>query len=194
MTGLPGETHEERWATVELLGRSGIGRFRTSIFFPFPGTESYRMALEGGYIDAERVATLTDFTSSSALDFGDAENLFIDKLATCMPWCVNSCLKHASPTPAAARYAPIVERVLAMDVGAWAAFKPSVRDVDRELSEAATAAEEVHYAIRYNAFMGVRSDFFLAEEQGIEWATAAAQPVPERLRQLALAAAANEVC
>ena len=42
--------------------------------------------------------------------------------------------------------------------------------------------------------MGVRSDYYLAEETGIEWATAAAKPVPERLRELALAAAAAEVC
>jgi hypothetical protein len=42
--------------------------------------------------------------------------------------------------------------------------------------------------------MGVRSDFYLAEESGVEWLTAAAKPVPERLRALALAAAAEEVC
>jgi len=33
------------------------------------------------------------------------------------------------------------------------------------------------YAIRYNAFMGVRSDYYLAEETDIEWHTAAAKPV-----------------
>jgi uncharacterized protein YqjF (DUF2071 family) len=68
-----------------------------------------------------------------------------------------------------------------------------VRLVDRELSTAAVAAGELHYAIRYNAFMGVRSDYYLAEEAGIEWATAAAKPVAE-LREAALAAAASEVC
>jgi hypothetical protein len=41
--------------------------------------------------------------------------------------------------------------------------------------------------------MGVRSDYYLAEEAGIEWATAAAKPVAE-LREAALAAAASEVC
>jgi hypothetical protein len=40
----------------------------------------------------------------------------------------------------------------------------------------------------------VRSDYYLAEEQGIEWSTAAALPVPERLRELSLSAAAAEVC
>ena len=51
---------------------------------------------------------------------------------------------------------------------------------------------ELHYAIRYNDFMGVRSDYFLAEECGLEWFTAAQKPVPDRLRALALAAAASE--
>jgi radical SAM superfamily enzyme YgiQ (UPF0313 family) len=194
MVGLPYETRAERLETVDLLARSRIGRFRTSLFFPFPGTESHRLAIEGGFVDAARVGTLTDFTSSSALDFGADENLFVDKLATCMPWFVNARLDAYGAAPASARYRPLVAHVLALDAAAWEAFKPRVRAVDAETSRAATAAEELHYSIRYNAFMGVRSDWFLAEEHGVEWATAAAKPVPDRLRELALAAAANEVC
>ena len=191
MVGLPGESHDERWATVDLLARSAIGRFRTSLFYPFPGTESYAYAVEGGYIDPARSASLTDFTESSCLDFGAAENLFIDKLATCMPWFVNARLDRYHDAPAAARYRPWVERVLAMDHSAWEAFREGVGDLDRELSAAAARAGELHYAIRFHRFMGVRSDYYLSEEQGIEWSTAAARPVPERLKQLALAAAAG---
>jgi radical SAM superfamily enzyme YgiQ (UPF0313 family) len=36
MIGLPTETRAERWETVDLLAQSGIGRFRTSFFYPFP--------------------------------------------------------------------------------------------------------------------------------------------------------------
>jgi radical SAM superfamily enzyme YgiQ (UPF0313 family) len=194
MVGLPYETHEERWETVDLLAKSGIGRFRTSLFFPFPGTESYALALKGGYIDADKEVKLTDFTESSCMDFGAEENLFIDKLATCMPWFVNSRLDHYRPAPASQRYRPLVERVLATDAAEWEAFKPLVRKLDAEHSAAAVAANELHYAIKYNAFMGVRSDYYLAEEAGIEWHTAAAKPVPERLAELALAAAASEMC
>jgi anaerobic magnesium-protoporphyrin IX monomethyl ester cyclase len=194
MTGLPGETREERWATVELLARSRIGRFRTSLFFPFPGTESHRLSIEGGYVDPAKAGSLTDFTTSSALDFGGEENLFVAKLAAAMPWFVNSRLDLAGEEATAARYRPLVEEVLALDAAEWERFQPRLRAVDAEYSRAAAAAAELHYAIRYNAFMGVRSDFYLAEEQGLEWATAAAKPVPERLRELALAAAANEVC
>jgi radical SAM superfamily enzyme YgiQ (UPF0313 family) len=194
MVGLPYETHAERWETVDLLAQSGIGRFRTSLFYPFPGTESYRLSVEGGFIKPEREITLTNFTDSSCLDFGAEENLFIDKLATCMPWFVNARMQRYRPAPASARYQPMVEQVLALDLAAWESFKPQVRRIDEELAAAATAAQELHYAIRYNAFMGVRSDYYLAEEAGIEWSTAAAKPVPDRLRDLALAAAASEVC
>ncbi|MFT5289465.1 MAG: anaerobic magnesium-protoporphyrin IX monomethyl ester cyclase, partial [Planctomycetota bacterium] len=90
MVGLPTETHAERWETVDLLARSRIGRFRTSHFFPFPGTESHALAIEKGYVTEAEVGTLTDFTSSSCLNFGEEENLFIEKLTTCMPWFVNA--------------------------------------------------------------------------------------------------------
>ena len=194
MVGLPYETRAERWETVDLLAQAGIGRFRTSLFYPFPGTESFRLALQGGFLRADQEVTLTNFTESSCLDFGAEENLFVDKLAACMPWFVNSRLDRFRHAPAAARYRPLVERVLALDAAQWQAFKPTLRELDARVSADAAAAGELHYAIRYNAFMGVRSDYYLAEEAGIEWSTAAALPVPERLRELALAAAASEVC
>jgi radical SAM superfamily enzyme YgiQ (UPF0313 family) len=194
MVGLPYETHAERWETVDLLAKSLIGRFRTSIFFPFPGTESHQLAIEGGFVDPARAGTLTDFTESSCLDFGESENLFVTKLATCMPWFVNVRAARHHDFPAAQRYAALVDEVLALDRAGWEAFEPKVRALDAELARAAAKAGELHYSIRFNAFMGVRSDFYLAEETGIEWLTAAAKPVPERLRALALAAAADEVC
>jgi hypothetical protein len=195
MVGLPGETRAERLESVELRARTAIGRFRTSYFYPFPGTESWRMAQAGGYLKPmdEAGTALTDFTDGSVLDFGPEENLFIAKLGTCMPWFVNARLDAYREAPAARRYRPLVDEVLALDEAGWAAFAPRVRALDRELSDACVAAGELHYSIRYNAFMGVRSDWFLAEESGIEWSTAAAKPVAE-LREAALAAAAAEVC
>ena len=195
MVGLPSETREERWATVDLLARSGIGRFRTSLFYPFPGTEGHEQAVAGGYLSEQSAkASLTDFTESSCLDFGEEENLFVEKIAMCMPWFVNARMARFREAPASARYGPLVDELLELDREAWEAFKPTIRTRDEALSSAARDAGELHYAIRYNAFMGVRSDYFLAEACGIEWATAAAKPVPDRLRELALAAAADEVC
>src|SRR6185295_8499431 len=150
----PYETHAERWETVDLLAQSGIGRFRTSLFFPFPGTESYRLSVEGGFIKPQREITLTNFTDSSCLDFGAEENLFIDKLATCMPWFVNSRIDRFRESAAAKRYQPIVREVLALDAAQWELYKPRVREIDAQLAAEATRAQELHYAIRYNAFMG----------------------------------------
>jgi len=174
MVGLPGETRAERLETVDLLARSGIGRFRTALFYPFPGTESHRYALEWGHLDPERAGSVTDFTETSCLDFGDEENLFVSKLAACMPWFVNARLDG----PAAVRWRPLVEHVESLDRAAWDAFLPRVAAIDGETSRAAREARELHYAIRYNASMGVRSDFAFGDESGIEWATAAAPPAP----------------
>ena len=196
MIGLPTETHAERWETVDILAQSRIGRFRTSWFFPFPGTDSYRMTIEGGYLKHDPAADFTTFTDGSALDFGADENLFIDKLGTVMPWFVNSRMERFHESPASKRYHALVADVLRMTRDEWEAFKPRVKDVDRELASACTQAGELHYAIRYNKFMGVRSDYYLAEESGIEWYTAAAKPAvaPGERREAALAAAAAEVC
>ena len=182
MVGLPSETRAERWETVDLLARSRIGRFRTSLFYPFPGTESHRFAVEGGWVRADRAGSLTDFTDTSCLDFGPEENLFVQQLAVCMPWFVNARLARFGAAPASERYGPWVQRILAMDAAEWEAFRPRVRELDAELSRAATAAGELHYAIRFQASLGVRSDWS-SEECGVEWATAAARPVPERLRR-----------
>lgn len=110
-----------------------------------------------------------------------------------MPWFVNERLDRFREAPASRRYRPLVEQVLALDAAAWTAFQPRIRAIDHEYSRAAAEHEELHYAIRYNAFMGVRSDYFLAEERGLEWHTASARPTHE-LRAAALAAAASEVC
>jgi len=197
MVGLPTETREERLETVDVLAQSAIGRFRTSFFFPFPGTDSYRMTIDGGYMQPGADASLTTFTDGSCLDFGPEENLFIDQLGTCMPWFVNSRMDRFRDAPAAARYQPLVEKLLAMSAEEWVAFKPQVRAIDGDMSAQCVAQGELHYAIRYNAFMGVRSDFFLAEEAGQEWYTAAAKPAQElqaMQEPRALAAAASEVC
>ncbi len=185
MIGLPTETRDERLETVDILAESRVGRFRCSYFFPFPGTDSWQMSIDAGQVDVEQLARQTTFTEESALDFGEEENLFIAKLGRCLPWFVNARMDDFAPAPVSARYRPLVERLLAMDAEQWRAFEPTVNAVDRELSAEAIAAGELHYAIRYNDFMGVRSDFFLAEEQGREWFTAAARPTEHEVERAA---------
>ena len=49
---------------MDLLARAKIGRFRVSLFYPFPGTLAFDLSVEGGYIDPAEVERLTDFTDS----------------------------------------------------------------------------------------------------------------------------------
>jgi radical SAM superfamily enzyme YgiQ (UPF0313 family) len=180
MVGLPSETREERWESVDILAETRIGRFRTSWFFPFPGTEGHSQAIEFGHIDAGRISSLTTFTDGSCLDFGEEENLFIDKLGRTMPWFVNARMKRFHDDAEVSElYEPLIQQVLAMSAEEWQDFRPTIREVDANLSAAASSAGYLHYAIKYNSFMGVRSDFFQAEEAGHEWVTAAAKPAAE---------------
>jgi len=170
---------------VDLLAQTRIGRFRTSFFFPFPGTEGWDMAVEGGYVDPDEIDSKRTFTDGSVLDFGEEQNLLIDKLGRALPWFVNARLEHFhSNSPVSERYAPIVERVRSMGAEEWREFLPTIPEVDAELSRAASAAGELHYALKYGSTMGVRSDWFLAEEAGREWYTAAAPARAEDLELL----------
>jgi radical SAM superfamily enzyme YgiQ (UPF0313 family) len=160
MLGLPGETGEELWETVRLLGRIRPGRFRWSIFYPFPGTDAYEKSVEGGYLDREKMSTLTNFTQESCLTFGEKQDLLIEKMAEVFPWFVNRC------TDLACRdlYKALVGEVLQMDRERWLTLKDRLRRVERELSDILVEQGEEHYAIRYESFMGVRSSYFTKEE------------------------------
>jgi radical SAM superfamily enzyme YgiQ (UPF0313 family) len=159
MIGLPGETREDVAATLDLMAEARPGRFRWSFFYPFPGTRAAELAAQSGAVDPERLARLENFTDASALDFGPEHNLFLEKVGRAMPWFVNARCDF----PAAAVYRRKVAELLELDAAAWRARAPQIPAEDRRLSEELAARGMRHYAIRYNPFMGVVSDYFLAE-------------------------------
>jgi len=156
MIGLPDETTEDVFATIDLLAAIRPGRFRWSIFFPYPGTVAYEMAEERDLIDFQKMRTLTNFTEESCLDFGEAHNLLIDKLARAFPWFVNARSNPSSSTV----YRGLVGEIEGMDRTGWEKVKGTIRSRDQEISSSLAKAGKEHYAIRYNNFMGVRSDWF----------------------------------
>ncbi len=156
MVGLPDERPEEIFATVDLLTTIRPGRFRWSVFFPYPGTVAHEMAKQKGLIDFQKMRTLTNFTEESCLDFGESHNLVIDKLARAFPWYVNAQSNHSSSTI----YRGLVREIDSMDRTAWEKVRGTIRSTDQEISGFLTKAGREHYAIRYNDFMGVRSDWF----------------------------------
>jgi len=156
MIGLPDETTEEVFATIDLLAAIRPGRFRWSIFFPYPGTVAYEMAKQKGLIDFQKMRTLTNFTEESCLNFGESQNLLIDKLAKAFPWFVNARSNPSSSTV----YRGLVGKIESMDRTGWEKVKDEIRSMDQEISGFLAKTGKEHYAIRYNNFMGVRSDWF----------------------------------
>ena len=160
MIGLPDESYDDVMATIKLVAKARPGRYRWSFFFPFPGTKAYELSLAGNYIDFQKMTDMENFTDASCLRFGREQDLFLKKVGQIMPWFVNA---HAD-LPAADYYRRKVDEILALDEKAWQARIPYLEQEDREISARFVQQGLSHYAIKYNRFMGVISDYFIAEE------------------------------
>ena len=160
MIGLPAETHSDVMATIRLMAQAKPGRYRWSFFFPFPGTKAYEFSEQGNYIDHEKMARMENFTDGSCLNFGPAHDLFLKKVGRIMPWFVNA----QSDLEVADFYRQKVDEILALDEKSWEKRKTSIEQEDREISEKFVRRGLSHYAIKYNRFMGVISDYFTVED------------------------------
>ena len=160
MIGLPDETYEDVMATIRLMGKAKPGRYRWSFFFPFPGTKAYELSVKLGYIDYEKMTQLANFTEASCLDFGEKHNLFLKKVARVMPWFVNAY----SDLPVADFYRKKVEHILALESQSWEEKADNIYEEDKEISRNFVKQGISHYAIKYNPFMGVISDYFTGED------------------------------
>jgi anaerobic magnesium-protoporphyrin IX monomethyl ester cyclase len=157
--GFPHEGREDVFDTIRLLGRARPGRFRWTYFFPFPGTRAHQISLEGGYINAEKMERLHNFTDESCLEFGAEHNFLLKKIGGIMPWFVNAY----SGLPTADFYRARTEEVLQMDETEWQHAAAGLREQDAEYSRRFCEQGLSHYAVKYNRFMGVISDYFLNE-------------------------------
>jgi radical SAM superfamily enzyme YgiQ (UPF0313 family) len=160
MIGLPGESYEDLLATIQLTATSKPGRFRWSFFYPFPGTKAHDITLQMGYLDQNPRPDLMNFTDGSCLNFGQDHNLFLEKVGTILPWFVNAY----SDLSVADFYRAKVEEITALDQEAWQEKKKTILQEDRTFSEYFVTQGLSHYAVKYNPFMGVISDFFTTEE------------------------------
>ncbi|MBI4577887.1 MAG: B12-binding domain-containing radical SAM protein [Planctomycetes bacterium] len=160
MFGLPTETEEDIWETIRLTARIKPGRYRWSIFFPFPGTVAYETAVETGFVDWEKYFHLDNYFDGSCMDFNPRMNLWIEKLQRTYHWYVNSLVED---WPAWKTYRKLADEVTALDEEGWEARKDSVLDEDRDLSERLIKQGIPHYSVRYSKVMAVRSDFVVWE-------------------------------
>jgi radical SAM superfamily enzyme YgiQ (UPF0313 family) len=160
MIGLPHETRADVMATIRLMAKAKPGRYRWSFFFPFPGTKAYELSEQGNYIDHEKMAQMENFTDGSCLNFGRDHNLFLKKVGRIMPWFVNAY----SDLSVADFYRKKVDGILALDEKSWEKRSVSIEEEDKEISAKFVNQGLSHYAIKYNRFMGVISDYFTAED------------------------------
>jgi len=158
--GFPHENREDVLDTIRLLAVSRPGRFRWTYFFPFPGTKAHQISLDGGFIDNEKQQKLQNFTDESCLDFGPEHNLFLEKIGRVMPWFVNAY----SDLPVADFYRRKVDEIMKMDEIQWNQISPDLHNQDKLISQDFSQKGLSHYAIKYNPFMGVISDYFLNEK------------------------------
>ena len=157
--GFPHEGRADVFDTIRLLGRARPGRFRWTYFFPFPGTRAHQISVEGGFVNRQKMERLQNFTDESCLEFGPEHNFLLQKVGRIMPWFVNA---H-SDLPTAEFYRGQVEEILRMDEARWQQEAGRLRDQDAEYSRRFCEQNLSHYAIKYNRFMGVLSDYFVNE-------------------------------
>lgn len=152
MIGLPHEAKEDLMETVKLLSRIKPGRFRWSLFFPYVGTRAYSIAEEQCAIDFDKMSRLDNFTDETCMDLGTDMNLLVEKAKECLCAFVNA---YAGLPP----YADIVSRIESMDAEAWANEKEALSKEIQRIEEETQKTGCDHYGVRYNRFMGVRSDW-----------------------------------
>ena len=155
MVGLPDEKKEDIMETVKLLAKIKPGRFRWSLFFPFIGTRAYDIAKASGAIDFEKMKSLDNFTDETCMHLGPKEDLLIDKLKTLFCLFVNGY----GDIDGGERYSMLLREVEDADKTSWlnnkARFVERLKTLDDEMADRG----KIHYTIKYNRFMGVRSDW-----------------------------------
>ncbi|MCD6224166.1 MAG: B12-binding domain-containing radical SAM protein [Deltaproteobacteria bacterium] len=159
MIGLPDETYDDLMATITLMSKTVPGRYRWSFFYPFPGTKAYDFSFKLKTINSDKMAKMSNFTQGSCLDFGHEHNLLLKKVGLLMPWFVNAY----SSLPVADFYKRKIETILQYDSEKWDAESENLFNEDKLLSDNFVKKGLRHYAIKYNPFMGVISDYFVSE-------------------------------
>jgi radical SAM superfamily enzyme YgiQ (UPF0313 family) len=152
MIGLPGETKEDVLATVKLLADIKPGRFRWTLFFPYVGTRAFDISKEAGAIDFDKIAGLDNFTDETCMDLGAEVNLYVRKVKDFFCAFVNGYAGLPE-------YARIVSEVEACDEAGWQEARPRVARAIEEADGRMRGAGRTAYAVRFNRFMGVRSDW-----------------------------------
>ncbi len=159
MFGMPGETQEQIFQTIDLIVRIKPGRMRWSVFYPFPGTLSYKIAEDRGLIDFEKLSKLDNYFVATALKFDSQTELFVNKLQRTFHWYVNARIDW----PASETYRKQIKELEKISADDWPTKREEILNIDREISDELLRREISHYSIRYTEVMAVHSDYLLSE-------------------------------
>jgi radical SAM superfamily enzyme YgiQ (UPF0313 family) len=152
MIGLPGEEASDVMDTVRLLAKVRPGRFRWTLFFPFIGTKAYEIAEETGTVDFGKMAALDNFTDETCMDLGPEVNLLVSKVKDTFCAFVNAYAGIPE-------YERIVTEIEGLDEEAWSLNKDRIASEIAGIDAAMAEKGHLHWRVRYNRFMGVRSDW-----------------------------------
>jgi radical SAM superfamily enzyme YgiQ (UPF0313 family) len=155
MFGLPLEERRDIEATIDLVAAIRPGRFRWSVFYPFPGTEIHDLCVEKNLIDPGKTARTETFYEETCLRFDPETALLIKKLQRCFHWYVNA----RSGLDVADSFGELVEEIEGLTESEWDERSTRFLDEDRRISAALSKAGKLHYSIRFTQVMAVRSDF-----------------------------------
>ncbi len=155
MFGLPYETIEDIHETIELLAVIKPGRFRWSLFFPFIGTKACSIAESSGQIDLERMEQLDNFTDETCMKLGADVDLYCDKVKSLLCAFVNA----RSGGQYTEGYRRLVDEIESMDLKTWQDKKENIFKMVENLNEEMEKSGGLYYTVKYNPFMGVRSDW-----------------------------------
>ncbi len=155
MMGLPHETIPDIKETMKLLARIQPGRFRWSLFFPFVGTKAYEIAEKSDQINFEKMKQLDNFTDETCMVLGEETDLYVDKVKTLLCTFVNGY----ADIDGEERYRDVVKRIEILDEKAWREEKDTlIKEIDA-INKIMEEKGKLHYTVKYNPFMGVRSDW-----------------------------------
>ncbi len=159
MFGMPGETREQIFQTIDLIVRIKPGRMRWSVFYPFPGTLSYKIAEEKGLIDYDKLSKLDNYFVTTALKFDTDTELLVNKLQRTFHWYVNARMDW----PAAKIYQELIDELEKISADDWPDKRDEILKLDRNISDELLRKGIEHYSIRYTEVMAVHSDYLLTE-------------------------------
>lgn len=155
MLGLPYETKGDMMETIRLIASIMPGRVRWSLFFPFIGTKAYDIAKKANQIDFEKMYRLDNFTDETCMIFSEDEQLLLKKLKDMFCLFINGY----SRVDGNERYSLILKEVESLQDEEWEAKRVALIQQVKEIDEEMEAKGVLHYQVKYNPFMGVRSDW-----------------------------------